>query len=86
MDDEYVQEHILTGGIVARVGAASPPNSWPLAAIPLDVIVSYPAHMRRAPHSSHAWSALGRSPSARYLGSANATNLKVSKLSVKICS
>ena len=29
MDEEYVQEHILTGGIVAPVGGASPTHSWP---------------------------------------------------------
>jgi hypothetical protein len=29
MDEEYVQEHILTGGIVAPVGGASPTRSWP---------------------------------------------------------
>ena len=28
MDEEYVQEHILTGGIVAPVGGASPTHSW----------------------------------------------------------
>ena len=33
MDEEYVQEHILTGGIVAPVGGASPTHSWPLTAI-----------------------------------------------------
>ena len=33
MDEEYVQEHILTGGIVAPVGGASPSDSWPLTAI-----------------------------------------------------
>jgi hypothetical protein len=33
MDEEYVQEHILTGGIVAPVGGASPSDPWPLTAI-----------------------------------------------------
>jgi hypothetical protein len=32
MDEEYVQEHILTGGVVAPVGGTSPPHSWPFAA------------------------------------------------------
>jgi hypothetical protein len=38
MDEEYVQEHILTGGIVAPVGGASPTHSWPLTAISLGVV------------------------------------------------
>jgi hypothetical protein len=58
MDEEYVQEHILTGGIVGPVGGASPTHSWPLTAISLGVVTSYPTHLRRAPHSAHAWSAL----------------------------
>jgi hypothetical protein len=28
MDEEYVQEHILTGGIVAPVGSAPPTYYW----------------------------------------------------------
>jgi hypothetical protein len=44
MDEEYVQEHILTGGIVARVGRASPTHSWPLRAISLSVVASCPTH------------------------------------------
>ena len=40
MDEEYVQEHILTGGIVAPVGRASPTHSWPLRAISLSVVAS----------------------------------------------
>src|SRR6266404_7254589 len=58
MDEEYVQEHILTGGIVGPVGGASPTHSWPLTAISLGVVASYPTHLRRAPRSAHAWSAL----------------------------
>jgi hypothetical protein len=58
MDEEYVQEHILTGGIVAPVGGASPTHSWPLTAISLGIVASYPTHLRRAPRSAHAWSAL----------------------------
>jgi hypothetical protein len=58
MGEEYVQEHILTGGIVAPVGGASPTHSWPLAAISLGVVASFPTHLRRAPRSAHAWSAL----------------------------
>ena len=58
MDEEYVQEHILTGGMVAPVGGASPTHSWPLTAISLGVVASYPTHLRRAPRSAHAWSAL----------------------------
>jgi hypothetical protein len=42
IDEEYVQEHILTDGIVAPVGGASPTHSWPLTAISLGVLVSYP--------------------------------------------
>jgi hypothetical protein len=30
VDEEYVQEHILTDGIVAPVRGASPTHSWPL--------------------------------------------------------
>src|SRR3981189_2681573 len=30
MDEEYVQEHILTGGMVAPVGGGSAAHSWPL--------------------------------------------------------
>jgi hypothetical protein len=41
MDEEHVQEHILTGGIVAPVGGASPTHSWPLTAISLGVVASY---------------------------------------------
>jgi hypothetical protein len=41
MDEKYVQEHILTGGIVAPVGGASPTHSWPLRAISLGVVASY---------------------------------------------
>ena len=41
MDEEYVQEHILTGGIVAPVGGASPTHSWPLTAISLGVVASF---------------------------------------------
>jgi hypothetical protein len=40
MGEEYVQEHILTGGIVAPVGRASPIHSWPLRAISLSVVAS----------------------------------------------
>src|SRR5712672_2309595 len=58
MDEEYVQEHILTGGIVGPVGGASPTHSWPLTAISLGVVASYPTHLRRAPRSAPAWSAL----------------------------
>jgi hypothetical protein len=58
MDEEYVQEHILTGGIVGPVGGASPTHSWPITAISLGVVASYPTHLRRAPRSTHAWSAL----------------------------
>ena len=49
MDEEYVQEHILTGGIVRPVGGASPTHSWPLTAISLGVVASYPTHLWRAP-------------------------------------
>src|SRR5258708_18346178 len=49
MDEEYVQEHILTGGIVGPVGGASPTHSWPLTAISLGVVASYPTHLWRAP-------------------------------------
>ena len=42
MDEEYVQEHILTGDIVGPVGGASPTHSWPLTAISLSVAASYP--------------------------------------------
>jgi hypothetical protein len=42
IDEEYVQEHILTDGIVAPIGGASPTHSWPLTAISLGVLVSYP--------------------------------------------
>ena len=38
MGEEYVQEHILTGGIVAPVGRASPIHSWPLRAISLMLV------------------------------------------------
>ena len=41
MGEEYVQEHILTDGIVAPVGGASPTHSWPLRAISLSVVASY---------------------------------------------
>ena len=41
MDEEYVQEHISTDGIVAPVGGASPTHSWPLTAISLGVLASY---------------------------------------------
>jgi hypothetical protein len=58
MDEEYVQEHILTGGIVRPAGGASPTHSWPLTAISLGVVAPYPTHLRRAPRSAHAWSAL----------------------------
>src|SRR5258706_1111447 len=58
MDEEYVQEHILTGGIVGPVGGASPTHSWPLTAIFLRVVASYPTPLPRAPPSAHAWSAL----------------------------
>jgi hypothetical protein len=42
IDEEYVQEHILTDGIVAPIGGASPTHSWPFTAISLGVLVSYP--------------------------------------------
>jgi hypothetical protein len=58
MDEEYVQEHILTGDIIAPVGGTSPTHSWPLTAISLSVVASYPTHLRRAPRSAHAWFAL----------------------------
>ena len=45
MDEEYVQEHILTDGIVAPVGGASPTHSWPLTAISLGVVASHPTHL-----------------------------------------
>jgi hypothetical protein len=45
MDEEYVQEHILSGGIVAPVEGASPSRSWPLPAISLGV-VGTAAHRR----------------------------------------
>jgi hypothetical protein len=45
MDEEYVQEHILTDGIVAPVGDASPTHSWPLTAISLSVLASYLTHL-----------------------------------------
>jgi len=48
MDEEYVQEHILIGGIVAPVGGASPTHSWPLTAISLGVVVSHPTHLFRS--------------------------------------
>jgi hypothetical protein len=41
MDEKYVQEHILTGGIVVPVGGASPTHSWPFTAISLGVVASY---------------------------------------------
>ena len=55
MDEEYVQEHILTAGIVAPVGGASPTHSWPLTAISLGVVASYVTHLRRAPRTAHLW-------------------------------
>jgi len=54
MDEQYVQENILTGGRVAPVGGASPTHSWSLTAISLGVVAPYPTHLRRAPHSVHA--------------------------------
>jgi hypothetical protein len=48
MDEEYVQEHILTGGIVGPVGGASPTHSWPLTAISLGVVASHPTHLFRS--------------------------------------
>jgi hypothetical protein len=42
IDEEYVQEHILTDGIVAPVGGASPTHSWPPTANSLGVLASYP--------------------------------------------
>jgi hypothetical protein len=48
MDEEYVQEHILTDGIVAPVGGASPTHSWPLTAISLGVVASHPTHLFRS--------------------------------------
>jgi len=47
MGEEYVQEHILTGGIVEPVEGASPTHSSPLTAISLSVVASYPTHLRR---------------------------------------
>jgi hypothetical protein len=38
MDEEYVQEHIWIGCIVAPVGGASPTHSRPLTAIALCVV------------------------------------------------
>jgi hypothetical protein len=51
MDEEYVQEHILTGGIVGPVGGASPTHSWPLTTISLGIVASYPTHLR--PFTDH---------------------------------
>ena len=48
MDEEYVQEHILTVGIVAPVGGASPTHSWPLTAISLGVVASHSTHLFRS--------------------------------------
>jgi hypothetical protein len=45
IDEEYVQEHILTDGIVAPVGGAAPTHSWPLTAISLGVLASYPTYL-----------------------------------------
>jgi hypothetical protein len=47
MGKEYVQEHILAGGIVAPVEGASPTHSSPLSAISLSVVASYPTHLWR---------------------------------------
>jgi hypothetical protein len=58
MVEEYVQEHILTGGIVAPVEGASPTHSSPLTAISLSVVASYPTHLWRKSRSAHAWLAL----------------------------
>ena len=38
MDEEYVQAHILTGGVIAPVGGASPTHSWPLTTISLGIV------------------------------------------------
>jgi hypothetical protein len=38
MDEEYVQEHILTGGVVAPVEGASPTHSWPVTGNSLGVV------------------------------------------------
>jgi hypothetical protein len=48
MDEEYVQEHILTGGIVAPVEGGLADSSWPLTAISLGIVASYATHLRRA--------------------------------------
>jgi hypothetical protein len=53
MGEEYVQEHILTGGIVAPVEGASPTHSSPLTAISLSVVASYPTHLWRKSRSAH---------------------------------
>jgi hypothetical protein len=39
MDEEYVQEHMLIGRIVAPVERASPTHSWPLSIANLDVVI-----------------------------------------------
>jgi hypothetical protein len=38
MDEEYVQEHTLTGGVIAPVGGASPTHSLPLTNISLGIV------------------------------------------------
>ena len=58
MDEEYVQEHILTGGIVAPVGGGLADSFMAAYSHFAWVVASYPTHLRRAPRFAHAWSAL----------------------------
>ena len=48
MDEEYVQEHILTGGIVAPVGDGLADSFMAAYSHSLGVVVSYPTHLWRA--------------------------------------
>src|SRR5258705_6295804 len=54
MDEEYVQEHILTGGISAPVGGASPAHSSPPTALSLRAVASYSTHPPPAARSAHS--------------------------------
>src|SRR5258706_7509023 len=49
MDEEYVQEHILTGGIVGRTsGGAPPPSSAPSPPSLLRRLARHPPHLQLA--------------------------------------
>ena len=57
MDEEYVQEHILTGGIVAPVGRLIHGRLQPFR-LALSRHTRHICGVLRAPRSAHAWSAL----------------------------